>query len=100
MKISILIHNADSFSFDQLPFLSQMSKQKVTYLFGKPTVVSIESKKKICIVPTNENLSYLVQRQDYTNAADLSPYKPTLNQIYSIYGGFLHWKGSVCGWFI
>ena len=47
IKISILFHSADTFNFDQLPFLSQLSQEEVTYLFGKAKSMLIESKIQI-----------------------------------------------------
>ena len=47
IKISILLHNANTFNFDLLPFLSQLRKEGVIYLFGKAKSMMIESKIKI-----------------------------------------------------
>jgi len=47
IKVSILLHNTDTFNFDQLPFQYQLSYESVTYLFGKPKLPVIESKDEI-----------------------------------------------------
>ena len=47
MKILILLINTDFFctSDRQLPFISQLSKEGIIYLFKKPKVVLIEKKR-------------------------------------------------------